>query len=67
MNIEAKSTYLCESPMIDYIYVYGFKKATGFIDNTINNKNYDTIFLVMNGPGTNNLDIDKINSSIILF
>ena len=39
MNIEAKSTYLCESPMIDYIYVYGFKKATGFIDNTINNKN----------------------------
>ena len=39
MNIEAKSTYLCESPMIDYIYVYGFKKATGYIDNTINNKN----------------------------
>jgi len=39
MNIKAKSTYLCESPMIDYIYVYGFKKATGYIDNTINNKN----------------------------
>ena len=39
MNIEAKSTYLCESPMIDYIYVYGFTKATGYIHNTINDKN----------------------------
>jgi len=38
MNIEAKSTYLCESPMIDYIYVYGFTKATGYIHNTINDK-----------------------------
>ena len=39
MNIESKTTYLCEPHMIDYIYVYGFTKVTGYIHNTINTKN----------------------------
>jgi len=39
MNIQPKSTYLCELPMIDYIYVYGFRKTIGFIHNTINTIN----------------------------
>ena len=39
MNIHSKSTYLCESQMIDYIYVYGFTTAVGYIHNTIKTKN----------------------------
>ena len=38
LNIPPKSTYLCESPMIDYIYVYGFTKSVGYIHNTIDTK-----------------------------
>jgi hypothetical protein len=30
-----KGTYLCETPMIDYIYVYGFLNPIGHINNTI--------------------------------
>ena len=39
MGIHSKSTYLCEDHMIDYIYVYGFKKAMGDVNNKINSKN----------------------------
>lgn len=39
MNIEPKSTYLCELPMIDYIYTYGFSKMMGYIHNAIHNEN----------------------------
>ena len=39
IGIQSKSTYLCEDPMIDCIYVYGFKKAIGYVDNKINSKN----------------------------
>jgi len=39
MGIHSKGTYLCEDPMIDCIYVYGFKKAIGYVDNKINSKN----------------------------
>ena len=38
-NIKKKSTYLCEKPMIDYIYSYGFDNSNGYIDNTITGKN----------------------------
>jgi endonuclease/exonuclease/phosphatase family metal-dependent hydrolase len=34
-----KSTYYCESPMIDYIYVKGYDAINGYIDNTV----YDNI------------------------
>ena len=42
MNVaNKKGTYLCEGPMIDYIYCYGFSKINGHIDNSIlNNNNY---------------------------
>jgi endonuclease/exonuclease/phosphatase (EEP) superfamily protein YafD len=30
-----KGTYLCETPMIDYIYVYGFENPIGNVNNTI--------------------------------
>jgi endonuclease/exonuclease/phosphatase (EEP) superfamily protein YafD len=45
LNIEKKGTYLCESPMIDYIYAYGFKNVKGFVDNIINKNTcyYNTI------------------------
>ena len=39
MGIHSKGTYLCEDHMIDYIYVYGFKKAMGDVNNKINSKN----------------------------
>jgi len=39
INITPKSTYLCESPMIDYIYTYGFKNSDGYIHNTLNTDN----------------------------
>ena len=39
ISVESKGTYLCEAPMIDCIYVYGFTKAIGYADNTINTKN----------------------------
>jgi len=29
-----KGTYLCEKPMIDYIYTYGFSNSKGYIDNS---------------------------------
>lgn len=34
-----KGTYLCETPMIDYIYVYGFSNPITTIHNTISNTN----------------------------
>ena len=34
-----KGTYLCETPMIDYIYVYGFLNPITTIHNTITNTN----------------------------
>jgi len=40
MNVtDKKGTYLCEKPMIDYIYCYGFSEINGYIDNSISNKN----------------------------
>jgi len=40
MNVaNKKGTYLCESPMIDYIYSYGFSKMNGYIHNYISNIN----------------------------
>ena len=45
LNIEKKGTYLCETPMIDYIYSRGFKNVKGFVDNIINKNTcyYNTI------------------------
>jgi endonuclease/exonuclease/phosphatase (EEP) superfamily protein YafD len=40
LNIKKKGTYLCETPMIDYIYAYGFKSVKGFIDNNIQKNCY---------------------------
>jgi hypothetical protein len=40
LNIKKKGTYLCETPMIDYIYAYGFKSVKGFIDNDITQNCY---------------------------
>ena len=39
MNVVKKGTYLCEQPMIDYIYCYGFSEMVGYIDNTVSNIN----------------------------
>ena len=36
MNVsEIKGTYLCEKPMIDWIYVYGFSGSAVSVNNTI--------------------------------
>jgi hypothetical protein len=40
MNVDKrKGTYLCEKPMIDYIYSYGFYKINGYVDNSVSNMN----------------------------
>ena len=40
LNIKKKGTYLCETPMIDYIYAHGFKSVKGFIDNDVQKNCY---------------------------
>lgn len=37
-NKDSMGTYLCEKPMIDYIYVKGFKVKMGKVDHTNNTK-----------------------------
>ena len=36
---EPNGTYICEKPMIDYIYVYGFSGSVGHVNNSVSNSN----------------------------
>ena len=36
---EPNGTYICEKPMIDYVYVYGFSDSVGHVNNSVSKSN----------------------------